>query len=131
MERTTKNILIGVLTSVFLSPLVGGGVAGYLKGPDIREGVKIGGIVGSIVAVVSSGIVLLITYYSIYQPIMAVQRAPVMSGEFGYSQILLPYLVVAVFLFVSSTVTALIGGGIGSYIAGYEREDAESRKSAS
>lgn len=56
MSNTLRNALIGAVVSVLLgmipfSPVLGGGVAGYLEGGDSRTGIRVGAIAGVIAAV--------------------------------------------------------------------------------
>lgn len=56
MSNTLRNALIGAVVSVVLgvipfSPVLGGGVAGYLEGGDSRTGARVGAIAGVIAAV--------------------------------------------------------------------------------
>lgn len=129
MQNSTRHILIGVLTSAFLTPFIGGGVTGYLNGPDVRKGVITGGIVGTIFGSVVSGLILVYTYYGIYQPLSAVQ--PFVGGEGYVIGYMMPYLLATALLFVMSLISAPIGGGIGSYIAGHESQKAGGRSSTS
>lgn len=134
MKRSTRQIFVGVISSLFLSPLVGGGIAGYLSGTDIRRGVKVGGIVGVIVGILISSIAILYLYYGIYQPLFALsETAPESMGPGAtmISDIIWPKLLALALFFGGSIVTGLIGGGIGSYIAAHRPATTEQPSSIS
>lgn len=44
--RTAPHLLLGAAVGVVLSPLVGGGLAGFLDGPDLVRGLAVGAAVG-------------------------------------------------------------------------------------
>lgn len=128
MQKSSKHLLIGIITSAFLSPFLGGGIAGYLNGPGIKKGLKTGGIVGTIFGLVVSGILLIFAYYGFYQPISAL---PAAAGAPDMMSLMFPYLLAITLFFVSSILFALIGGAIGSYVAGHEPPNAGEHGSTS
>lgn len=135
MNNSTNHIVVGVITSIFLSPFVGGGIAGYLAGPDIRKGIKVGGIIGVTIAVLFSSIALLYIYYGIYQPLSALMETSPDGMAQGAGQtfnaIILPKLVATALFFGGSIIGGLIGGGIGSYIAAHQPPRNDQPSSAS
>ena len=125
MDSTRKHIGLGMLASVFLSPFVGGALAGYLEGADVRRGVKIGGIVGGIVALVVGSLALLYFYLGPYETLQAFsQQAAVgsqTSSSVTWSEIWLyygPYIIATGVAIVGSVLGGLAGGGVGTYVAG-------------
>lgn len=61
--NTLLNALLGAAVGLFLvfvapvSPVIGGAVSGYLEGPDLREGAKVGAIAGGLASLLAVGIV--------------------------------------------------------------------------
>lgn len=104
MKRNTKNIVVGVITSLFLSTLIGGAVVGYLNGPDSREMLRSGAIVGAIGGFVFATVVVLMRY-------LVIERIP--SGSGGIDQ----YLAEAGLIFTLSVLTAIFGAGFGNALA--------------
>lgn len=127
MDSTRKHIGLGILASVFLSPFVGGALAGYLEGTDVRRGVKIGGIVGGIVALVVGSLALLFFYVGPYQTLQALSEQTVggpssqVGSDISWSEIWLyfaPYIIATGVAVVGSVFGGLAGGGVGSYVTG-------------
>ena len=124
MDSTRKHIGLGMLASVFLSPFVGGAVAGYLEGTDVRRGVKIGGIVGGIVALVVGSLALLYFYIGPYEVLQAMGDQTVgsqSSSGVSWSDIWLhfgPYIIATGVAVVGSVLGGLAGGGVGTYVTG-------------
>ena len=124
MNSTRKRIGLGILASVFLSPFVGGAVAGYLEGTDVRRGVKIGGIVGGIVALVVGSLALLYFYIGPYETLQAFSQqtgGSPSSSRVTWSEIWLyfgPYIVATGAAVVGSVLGGLAGGGVGTYVTG-------------
>ena len=135
MDSTRKHIGLGILASVFLSPFVGGAVAGYLEGTDVRRGVKIGGIVGGIVALVVGSLALLYFYIGPYEILQAMgEQAGGSQSNSGvsWSEIWLhfgPYIIATAVAVVGSVVSGLAGGGVGSYVAGHQASNDEEGRS--
>lgn len=101
MQRKSKNIVVGVITSLFLSPLLGGGVAGYLNGPDSREMLRTGVVVGAIGGLIFAALVFLLRY-------LVLERPPVDSNQ---------YLGEMGLIFTLSLLTAIFGAGFGNALA--------------
>jgi MFS family permease len=104
-KRTKGNIVVGAIVSfVFAAyaggPLIGGAVAGYLEGSDLRWGIRVGAMAGIVVLIAS--FVLTIenillgteTYYGL---------RPLFYGTLTRG--IVPYVVLP-----------LVGGGIGAYV---------------
>jgi hypothetical protein len=127
MDTTRKHVGFGILASVFLSPFVGGALAGYLEGADVRRGVKIGGIVGGIVALVIGSLALLYFYIGPYETLQALSDQTVggpssqVGSDISWSDIWLyygPYIIASGVAVVGSVLGGLAGGGVGTYVAG-------------
>ena len=125
MDSSRKHIGLGILASVFLSPFVGGAVAGYLKETDVRRGVKIGGIVGGIVALVVGSLSLLYFYIGPYETLQAFSQQMAVgsqtSSSVTWSEIWLyfaPYIIATGVAIVGSVLGGLAGGGVGTYVSG-------------
>ena len=135
MDSTRKHIWLGILASVFLSPFVGGAVAGYLEGTDVRRGVKIGGLVGGIVALVVGSLALLFFYVGPYETLqgLSAQAGGSQSGSgVSWSDIWLyfgPYIVATGVAVVGSVLGGLAGGGVGTYVAGHQASNDEEGRS--
>lgn len=112
---TLKHAVVGAVVSLvtfFLpfSPVIGGGVAGYLHGPDRTEGAKVGGLSGLLAAV--PGAVVGTFVLSIF----------VIAGPGQRSGL----LVVFAFFLVVLLVGALYGGVLGAaggYVGAYLNEE--------
>ena len=124
MDTTRKHIGLGILASVFLSPFVGGALAGYLEGTDVRRGVKIGGIVGGIVALVVGSLALLYFYIGPYETLQAFSQqagGSQSSSSITWSEIwqyFAPYIIATGVGVVGSVLGGLAGGGVGTYVSG-------------
>ncbi|PSQ43660.1 hypothetical protein BRD07_01420 [Halobacteriales archaeon QS_9_68_42] len=124
MDLSRKHIGLGILASVFLSPFVGGAVAGYLEETDVRRGVKIGGIVGGIVALVVGSLSLLYFYIGPYETLQAWSaqaEGSQSSSDVSWSDIWLyfaPYIIATGVAIVGSVLGGLAGGGVGTYVSG-------------
>lgn len=121
MKAERKHVLVGVLTGIFLSPFVGGGIAGYLNSQDVREGTRYGGVVGVLTGLLFGGTFLIVTYYSRIQPVAALEEsgAPPWGGTLAgptADELLLQFVLASGVIFGIVVVSALIGGGIGGYL---------------
>lgn len=112
MTRSTMvNALIGAAVSIVLSfvpfsPVIGGAVAGYLEGAD---GTRVGAYAGFLAAVPFAVIVFLgLTLF-------------MFGGEGVWILVGLSVLVIVAYSVVLST----LGGYLGEYIAGRQREKRE------
>lgn len=109
------NALIGAVVTVVtvfvpFSPVLGGGVAGYLQRGGDREGLRVGALSGLIASV----------------PVLAIVGVIIMVGFFGVAvtgEVAIPLALVAITLFVSlfvigyTVVLSAIGGFAGAAIA--------------
>lgn len=121
-ERNTfVNAIIGAAVSVVLSPLqfsplIGGGVAGYLEGPDTNAGLRVGAISG-----VFTVIPMIFVFWALGGLILGV--VPMMEGPqmmFGGASFGL--LAIVLLLFIGFTVVLSSAGGyLGAYL---NQEDA-------
>lgn len=115
------NALIGavatvVLTFTLLSPLIGGGVAGYLQRGDEHDGAKVGAASGLLAAIPVFFLVVFIFGF--------LTVGTMMAGEPGGS-ILFGTLsfVIVVFVVIYTVGLSLLGGLVGAALA--ERETAD------
>lgn len=113
MREYRENVLVGMATGLFPTPFVGGGVAGYLNGPDTRDGIVSGGVVGA-------GILLLMIYEA-QQTLAAVYSTAGSGPEVGSPQWVEALVIPLVGTFLLSIGAGLIGGVVGSYVAGKRR----------
>lgn len=107
-SRTKGNIVVGAIVSfVFAAyaggPLIGGAVAGYLEGSDLRWGIRVGAMAGIVALAVSTGLtavnlVLGIGSFGVREFLAEGIYYPMLTG-------LLPFVVLP-----------LVGGGVGAYI---------------
>ncbi|QZY00841.1 DUF5518 domain-containing protein [Halobaculum rubrum] len=107
-----KHAAIGAAVSLvtfFLpfSPAIGGGVAGYLHGPDRTEGAKVGGLSGLLAAV--PGAVLVTLVASIFVIVGPGQRSAFLVA-FGV------FLVALLFTVVYGGVLGAVGGFLGALL---------------
>lgn len=107
--NTVLNALIGAVVSVLLgfipfSPVLGGGVAGYLEGEESRDGAKVGLIAGIFAAI---PLVLLVII-----GVAVVAFAP-QGSAFGFA-VLIGIIVVGVSFY--TVVLSTVGGVLGVYI---------------
>ncbi|PSQ44443.1 hypothetical protein BRD14_01080, partial [Halobacteriales archaeon SW_5_68_122] len=98
---------------------------GYLEGTDVRRGVKIGGIVGGIVALVVGSLSLLYFYIGPYETLQAFNQQMAVgsqtSSSVSWSDIWLhfaPYIIATGVAVVGSVLGGLAGGGVGTYVTG-------------
>lgn len=111
-ERTPNtffNALIGAVVSVVLgfipfSPVLGGGIAGYLEGGDSGDGAKVGAISGVLAAIPLIAVVLLVSAIVIIAP---------EGGALGLSFLIL-VLVIGVVIYAAGL--SVIGGVLGVYL---------------
>ena len=112
---TLKHAAIGAVVSLvtfFLpfSPVIGGGVAGYLHGPDRTEGAKVGGLSGLLAAV--PGAVLATLVASVF----------VVAGPGQRSGLLVVFVVFLVLLFVGALYGGALGA-VGGFVGAYLNEE--------
>lgn len=107
--NTFLNALIGAAVSVLLgfvpfSPVLGGGVAGYLEGGDSRDGARVGAI---------SGVLAAIPFVLVIFLVLAVIVIAPEGGALGLSLLVFTIVVGAV---LYTTVLSVVGGVLGVYI---------------
>ena len=114
-SSTLVNALIGAVATVVLSfipfsPILGGGVAGYLQHGSRDDGVKVGAISGIIATIpVVLGVLLLVSIFAIVPTGMGAPRLA-LGGV---------VLALVVFLFAGIYTVGLsaVGGYLGAYLA--------------
>lgn len=95
---------------VFVGPLVGGGIAGYLRGNDMKESAKTGGLAGCVVASPA----LLIAGFFIYGPLKVLfGDASAGGADYGLSLLVGVFLL---FVTVLGILFAAVAGAIGSMV---------------
>jgi hypothetical protein len=118
--NTLVNALLGGLTAVVLaflpfSPALGGVLAGYLQGPDTREGLRVGALAGVVATVPFALLVLLFGgFLFAFVPVGMGMMDPSV-GAFG----LVGLFVFLVFLLLGLGYTvglAALGGLLGAYL---------------
>ncbi len=117
--KTFMNAVVGgVVTIVFswlpLSPVLGGGVAGYLQRGNHREGAKAGGLSGLLAAVPLFLSLLFIVPLFVFAP-FGVPVMPFNAILFAFSLFVL--------LFLYTVVFGIVGGIVGAYLAGAATAD--------
>jgi len=110
--ETLKHAAIGAVVSLvtfFLpfSPVIGGGVAGYLHGSDRTEGAKVGGLSGLLAAV--PGAVLATLIASVFVIVGPGQRSGLLVA-FGV------FLVVLLIAALYGGALGAVGGFVGAYL---------------
>ncbi len=108
MSNTLRNALIGAVVSVLLgmipfSPVLGGGVAGYLEGGDSRTGIRVGAIAGVIAAVPLTLFVIVGVVVAAFVPD---------GGVFGFLVLILGVIVGVI---AYTAVLSGVGGLVGVY----------------
>lgn len=127
-KRTSRdlwvNALIGAVVTAVLSmlpfsPLLGGGVAGYLQKGDDRTGVRVGALSGALAVI---PVVALLVLFVGGLAVVTVANGGVRSGIFFW------FLLLVVFFFavVYTVGLSAVGGFVGAALA---RENARSRES--
>ncbi|WP_435099337.1 DUF5518 domain-containing protein [Halarchaeum sp. P4] len=102
------NALLGAVASVVLaflpfSPVLGGALAGYLQGPDERDGLRVGALSGLIASVPILFVVLLAAVFLPFVPLEVAAVGIVL-------------VVLVVFFVVAYTVLlSAVGGWLGAY----------------
>lgn len=110
MPNTTFNALIGSLVTVAtvffvpFSPVVGGGVAGFLEGGDTDSGLKVGTLSGLIAMI---PLLLIVPLALFFIPVI---------GPRGAAGVLLLAAVAVVFIGAYTVGCSALGGALGSYL---------------
>lgn len=112
--KTFMNALIGaivmiVLSFLPLSPVLGGGVAGYLQRGGQRDGAKVGGLAGLLATVPLFLVLLLFVPLFVFAP-------------FGVPVIPMSPLLFTIVLFVLLVSYTVVLGGIGGIVGVYLAE---------
>lgn len=102
MDRRRKNIVVGIITSFFGTPLIGGALVGYLNGPDSHEILRSGFPVGMGIGLILASLVTFL-FYS--------------TGAFRSLELTANYLAVVGVLFFGSILLAMLGAGLGNALA--------------
>lgn len=108
-DDTLLNALIGALVTVVLSftgfsPVIGGGVAGYLQGNGTSDGLRVGAISG-LVASIPMLLVFLLVFGAL----------PFLPFEFAALSFVF-MIFVAVFLVGYTVLLSAAGGYVGGYV---------------
>lgn len=124
MKDSRKHVLLGIVTSIFLTPFVGGGLTAYLNRSGIRDGMNAGGYVGMLASVIVAGVWAVLYYVSVIQPATAIHfQNSMLTAPGGAPGDLWKELFSFVFLLlVTGVIAGMVGGGIGGYVAKYQRE---------
>ncbi|MDG5817944.1 DUF5518 domain-containing protein [Natronococcus sp. A-GB7] len=114
--RTIINAIIGAVVGIVLSfipfsTVVGGAVAGFLEGPDDRDGAIVGALAGAITFVPIAAVAVLGIGFVGFG--FGVAAAP---AE-GFAFVVLLILVGVLFAFVYTVGLSLLGGYLGAYLA--------------
>ncbi|WP_265109450.1 DUF5518 domain-containing protein [Halosolutus halophilus] len=115
-ERTVINAIIGAVVGVVLSfipfsTVVGGAVAGFLEGPNPREGAIVGALAGVITFLPIAGIAVIALGVLGFG--MGVATAPIE----GFVVATFVVLVLAFVVFLYTVGLSLLGGYLGAYLA--------------
>ncbi|SFS35468.1 DUF5518 domain-containing protein [Halostagnicola kamekurae] len=114
--RTLVNAVIGAVVGVVLSflpisPAIGGAVAGFLEGPDGRDGLVAGTLAGLIMFLPMAGIAMfLLVFFGFGVGFVGV---PASGALFG----LVVFGLIAGTLFVTIVGLSILGGLLGAYVA--------------
>lgn len=114
--RTVINALIGAVVGVVLSfipfsTVVGGAVAGFLEGPDAREGTLVGVLVGAVTFVPFAAIALLVLAALGFG--VGVAAVPVE----GFAFVFLAFALASSIVLLYTVGLAALGGYLGAYLA--------------
>lgn len=117
---TLFNAVIGAIVTVLLSftgfsPLLGGGVAGYLHQEDPKSGAKVGAISGVFAAIPFVFIFLLFVIF--------VLMGSAMGGMPGGPELLIILLIGFPFLLLWNVGLSAVGGYLGGYLRREYRAD--------
>ncbi|MUV56317.1 hypothetical protein SAMN04487947_3330 [Halogeometricum rufum] len=120
-ENTLKNAVIGAVVTVALSftavsPVLGGGVAGYLQRESPKRGARIGAISGAI-ASLPFFLVLVLGLVTLFGTAMGGFGVP------GGVELVIIFLVVLPLLFAWNVGLSALGGYLGAYLRS-ERQSA-------
>lgn len=116
-KSTLVNALIGAVVTVVVSfvpfsPVIGGGVAGYLQHGSREEGVKVGAISGVIATIpVVLGVLLIASVFTI---------VPSGTGGLGLA---VGGLVLALVVFLLAGIYTVGLGAVGGYLGAYLAEE--------
>ena len=126
--RTFIHAIIGAVVGVVLSfipfsTVIGGAVAGFLEGPDGREGALAGALAGAITFVPFVGLSILLL--GILGFGMGVAAVPLE----GFAVVLLMFALGSSMMLLYTVGLALLGGYLGAYLARkYPRHRTETRR---
>jgi hypothetical protein len=114
--ETLLNAVIGgvasiVLSFIPLSPLLGGGLAGYLHGGDRSSGLQVGVYAGVIAAIPLA--LFLFATIAIFGVFLAM---PSGGGGDGAGILLVTFLVMLVFTALYTVGLSAMGGWLGNYV---------------
>lgn len=109
--NTLLNGVIGGFIGVILgfipfSTVLGGGVAGYLEGGDIKSGSKVGAIAGGVALI---PMLIILAVVSVFTPIIVV-------GHGGNVRILAAIIFFILFATIYILGFSILGGILGAYI---------------
>ncbi len=112
-RSTLVNAFLGAVVSVVLaflpfSPVLGGGVAGYL---ERRDGVRVGAISGAITAL---PLALLFVAVTLFGSLFVIVPDPVVGGGLLFVSVVLLVGIVVVALY--TVVLSAVGGYLGVYV---------------
>lgn len=108
------NAVIGAVITIGLSftavsPVVGGGVAGYLQGEPPNRGAKIGAISG-VIAIIP------VLLFAIMGAILVAMLAPASAGPLGGFEALVIFAIMLPILVLWVVGLSTLGGYIGGYL---------------
>ena len=117
-DDTVTSVLVGGLVTIFLSPVVpfapvlGGALAGYIRGGSRMDGVKVGAYSGAVALI---PLVLLVTLFgNLFLAFLAGAAPGFPPAAGGLTAVVLIFALISALVY--TVAFAAVGGWIGNYV---------------